>query len=202
MPNQLESFRFALSSLFLCCRSNPAYLSPANWKVYGGAVSLDRLPAPYLVKKIIINENYDTLTNDQDVALLVLESPVVFNGQSHLNCFVHLSLVLVLRNLTSHLWVSWWKPDIHAARDEFNMSIPSFRVNDLVWCNKLCLCWSGVFVLKQYAVWPGDQEAWKTVLLRADLHSRACDEACLNLNFCNLQKFLFSADCFILPAVL
>ena len=45
-------------------------------------MSLDRLPKPYLVKRIILSENYDEKTNDQDIALLKLSSPVAFNGQS------------------------------------------------------------------------------------------------------------------------
>lgn len=65
----------------LCGRSNSLSLSAENWKVYGGTVSLDRLPQPYLVKKILLNENYNSKTNDQDIALLKLTSPVVFNGQ-------------------------------------------------------------------------------------------------------------------------
>lgn len=56
----------------------------SDWKVYGGVVSLNSLPQPYLVERIIINKNYNTGTNDQDIALLKLTSPVVFNGESHL----------------------------------------------------------------------------------------------------------------------
>ena len=47
-------------------------------------MSQESLPAPYLVEKIILNENYDTQTNDQDVALLKLTRPVEFNGESQL----------------------------------------------------------------------------------------------------------------------
>lgn len=72
---------FPLNSLFLCRRSNSLALSAEYWKVYGGVVSLDRLPQPYLVKQIVLNENYNSKTNDQDVALLKLTSPVRFDGQ-------------------------------------------------------------------------------------------------------------------------
>ncbi|XP_061576321.1 transmembrane protease serine 13a [Cololabis saira] len=61
-------------------------LSPDNWKVYGGAVSLDQLPQPYLVKKIILNENYSSRTNDQDIALLKLTQPVTFNDKVQPAC--------------------------------------------------------------------------------------------------------------------
>lgn len=59
------------------------YLSAENWKVYAGIVSLDKLTQPYLVQKIILNENYNGRTSDQDVALLKLTSQVTFNGESH-----------------------------------------------------------------------------------------------------------------------
>uniref|UniRef100_A0A3Q3GM00 Peptidase S1 domain-containing protein n=1 Tax=Labrus bergylta TaxID=56723 RepID=A0A3Q3GM00_9LABR len=48
-------------------------------KVYGGVMSLNSLPSPYLVEKIILNHNYNSTTHDQDIALLKLKSPVVFN---------------------------------------------------------------------------------------------------------------------------
>ena len=53
-----------------------------NWEVYSGVVSLDNLPKPYKVTKILVSERYDSQTNDYDVALLKLATPVVFNGQS------------------------------------------------------------------------------------------------------------------------
>uniref|UniRef100_A0A3Q0QUR5 Transmembrane serine protease 13b n=1 Tax=Amphilophus citrinellus TaxID=61819 RepID=A0A3Q0QUR5_AMPCI len=61
-------------------------LSPTNWKVYGGMVSLNSLPEPYLVEKIILDENYNKTTNDQDVALLKLKSPVTFNDKVQPAC--------------------------------------------------------------------------------------------------------------------
>lgn len=60
-----------------------------NWRVYSGVVSLDALPAPYLLERIIINENYNTGTNDQDIALLKLREPVNFDGQSEVH-FIHM----------------------------------------------------------------------------------------------------------------
>uniref|UniRef100_A0A3Q0QTS8 Transmembrane serine protease 13b n=1 Tax=Amphilophus citrinellus TaxID=61819 RepID=A0A3Q0QTS8_AMPCI len=65
---------------------NIAALSPTNWKVYGGMVSLNSLPEPYLVEKIILDENYNKTTNDQDVALLKLKSPVTFNDKVQPAC--------------------------------------------------------------------------------------------------------------------
>lgn len=56
--------------------------TPSYWKVYGGTVSLNQLPSPYSVKKIILNNNYDSKTNDQDIALIQLTSPVTLSGKS------------------------------------------------------------------------------------------------------------------------
>ncbi|KAM6933268.1 transmembrane protease serine 13a [Xenentodon cancila] len=68
------------------CFPSSMSLSPENWKVYGGAVSLDQLPRPYLVKKIVLNENYSSRTNDQDIALLKLTQPVTFNDVVQPTC--------------------------------------------------------------------------------------------------------------------
>ncbi|XP_069004206.1 transmembrane protease serine 13a [Embiotoca jacksoni] len=69
-----------------CFPSNSLTTSVKNWSVYGGLVSLDGLPEPYRVEKILLNENYDRKTNDQDVALLKLTSPVVFNDKVQPAC--------------------------------------------------------------------------------------------------------------------
>lgn len=53
--------------------------------MYSGVVSLNNLPKPYRVKKILLSELYDSQTNDHDVALLKLAAPVAFNGQSGLD---------------------------------------------------------------------------------------------------------------------
>ncbi|KAM4589440.1 transmembrane protease serine 13a [Fundulus diaphanus] len=63
-----------------------AYQSAKDWKVYGGIVSLDKLSEPYLVQKIILNNNYNNRNNDQDVALLKLTSPVSFNDNVRPAC--------------------------------------------------------------------------------------------------------------------
>ncbi|KAL4647313.1 transmembrane protease serine 13-like [Arapaima gigas] len=60
-------------------RSSSGYSDPNNWQVYGGAVSQNNLPQPYYVSMIIINQNYNSDTNDQDIALLKLTSPVTFS---------------------------------------------------------------------------------------------------------------------------
>ncbi|XP_045931003.1 transmembrane protease serine 13a [Micropterus dolomieu] len=77
---------FVLTAAHCFPRSNSLILLVDNWKVYGGVVSLDRLPQPYLVKNILLNENYDSKTNDQDIALLQLTSPVLFNDKVQPAC--------------------------------------------------------------------------------------------------------------------
>lgn len=77
---------FPLSRLFLRYRNNKLAIVAENWEVYTGVVSLANLPKPYRVKRILLNERYDSKTNDYDVALLKLVAPVVFNGQSELSC--------------------------------------------------------------------------------------------------------------------
>lgn len=81
---------------FLCCSNR--HLVPANWEVYSGVVSLNSLPEPYMVEKIILDENYNTQTNDRDVALIKLRNPVDFDGQ--------LWVCLILNSTVKALWPS------------------------------------------------------------------------------------------------
>ncbi|XP_070826706.1 transmembrane protease serine 13a [Chaetodon trifascialis] len=76
---------FVLTAAHCFPRSNSAP-SADDWRVYSGVVSLERLPQPYLVKTILLNENYNSRTNDQDVALLKLTSPVVFDDKVQPAC--------------------------------------------------------------------------------------------------------------------
>jgi len=55
--------------------------SPGNWRVYVGTISHNTPQTPLLVKKIIVNENYNSNTNDYDIALLKLTTPVAFSGE-------------------------------------------------------------------------------------------------------------------------
>ncbi|XP_020773700.2 LOW QUALITY PROTEIN: transmembrane protease serine 13a [Boleophthalmus pectinirostris] len=57
-----------------------------NWAVYAGVVTLDKLPQPHQVAVIILSENYDSNTNDQDIALLKLATPVEFSDTVHPAC--------------------------------------------------------------------------------------------------------------------
>ncbi|XP_071768244.1 transmembrane protease serine 13a [Centroberyx gerrardi] len=71
---------FVVTAAHCFPRSTPSALNAEKWRVYGGVVSQDSLPQPYLVKKILLNENYNNRTNDQDIALLKLTAPVEFNN--------------------------------------------------------------------------------------------------------------------------
>ncbi|KAF7663327.1 hypothetical protein LDENG_00211780 [Lucifuga dentata] len=55
-------------------------LNVARWRVYVGIVSQNNLPPHSQVQKILLNQNYNEKTNDQDIALLKLTSPVTFNS--------------------------------------------------------------------------------------------------------------------------
>lgn len=80
-----------LSRLYLHSRSNKFSVFPEKWKVYSGVVSLDKLPEPYSVERILLSESYNSQTNDHDVALLKLASPVVFDSQSEV-CYRQISV--------------------------------------------------------------------------------------------------------------
>ncbi|XP_010871385.2 transmembrane protease serine 13a [Esox lucius] len=75
----LVSPDFVVTAAHCFPRSLPLGFDASRWRVYGGVVSQKKLPTPYLVEKIIVNENYDNKTNDQDIALLRLASPVEFS---------------------------------------------------------------------------------------------------------------------------
>lgn len=64
---------FSLFPSFL--RETPGSQLPSNWKVYIGLVSQLHLPSPYFVKQIILHENYDPETKNNDIALLKLDNP-------------------------------------------------------------------------------------------------------------------------------
>lgn len=82
----LISRNFVLSAAHCMPSDDESSLVASNWKVYSGMVSLKTLPPPHYVKRIILNENYDNSSNDQDIALLTLETPMEFNENNHPAC--------------------------------------------------------------------------------------------------------------------
>ncbi|XP_035241174.1 transmembrane protease serine 13a [Anguilla anguilla] len=71
---------FVVTAAHCFPRSTPSGSAAANWKVYVGNFSQDDLPDPYYVETVILNENYNSKTNDQDIALLKLTRPVAFSS--------------------------------------------------------------------------------------------------------------------------
>lgn len=59
------------------------YYNPAEWRVYYGEVSLRRLSigSGKTVSKIISHKGFDLKTNDNDVALLKLKTPLTFTSE-------------------------------------------------------------------------------------------------------------------------
>ncbi|XP_072314391.1 transmembrane protease serine 13a [Eucyclogobius newberryi] len=82
----LISQNFVLTAAHCFPENVNSSLVASKWKVYGGVVSLTELPQPYHVTRIILSENYDSSTNDHDIALLKLASPVDFNDKVHPAC--------------------------------------------------------------------------------------------------------------------
>ncbi|XP_019743186.1 transmembrane protease serine 13a isoform X1 [Hippocampus comes] len=77
---------FLLTAAHCFPRSNPSTLLPQFWQVYAGVLSLNNLPTPLVVERIILNENYNNITNDQDIALLKLAAEVNFDDDVHPAC--------------------------------------------------------------------------------------------------------------------
>ncbi|XP_029027055.1 transmembrane protease serine 13a isoform X2 [Betta splendens] len=75
----LVSVDFVVTAAHCFPRNVVGALSPENWRVYVGFISLAKLPLPYSVKSILLPDNYNNKTNDMDIALLRLTSPVNLN---------------------------------------------------------------------------------------------------------------------------
>ncbi|KAJ8375839.1 hypothetical protein SKAU_G00064190 [Synaphobranchus kaupii] len=71
---------FVVTAAHCFPRSTPSGSAAPNWNVYVGNFTQDDLPAPFYVETIILNENYNSETNDQDIALLKLTQPVGYSS--------------------------------------------------------------------------------------------------------------------------
>ncbi|CAH2320189.1 transmembrane protease serine 13 [Pelobates cultripes] len=60
-----------------CFTDNP---SPSQWRVYAGAINLNDLRTYSSVKIIVRNENYNTGTDDYDIALMKLRNPFTYSA--------------------------------------------------------------------------------------------------------------------------
>ncbi|KAL6471760.1 hypothetical protein MHYP_G00204100 [Metynnis hypsauchen] len=66
--------------------SNPSYMDVRRWHVYMGMVSQNKLQNPYFVKKILLHNQYNTNTDDFDIALLKLTSPAELSSTVNPAC--------------------------------------------------------------------------------------------------------------------
>ncbi|XP_066567530.1 transmembrane protease serine 13a [Amia ocellicauda] len=74
------SLDFIVTAAHCFPSSDPNSKIPNNWLVYSGTVSQLSLPLPSYVDMIIVNENYNSNTHSNDIALLRLASPLTFNN--------------------------------------------------------------------------------------------------------------------------
>ncbi|KAG7478642.1 transmembrane protease serine 13-like [Solea senegalensis] len=72
---------YVLTAAHCFPKSAPFTQSARAWTVYAGVVSLNNLPQPYQVQKILLSEKYNNKTNDHDVALLKLKTSVSFTDK-------------------------------------------------------------------------------------------------------------------------
>uniref|UniRef100_UPI0037E8FFC4 transmembrane protease serine 2 n=1 Tax=Semicossyphus pulcher TaxID=241346 RepID=UPI0037E8FFC4 len=76
-----------------------------RWGVYSGDVSLSRLGFGKTVSKIISHENFDKRTNDNDVALLKLSSPLTFTSTVKPVCLPNVGVDL---SAERQAWITGW----------------------------------------------------------------------------------------------
>lgn len=75
--------RETLLLIALLCVFGGSYFSPRIWRVHAGDVSLDRmsLEVGTRVERIISHPKYNTDTNNNDIALLKLSTPLTFSSK-------------------------------------------------------------------------------------------------------------------------
>ncbi|XP_064424827.1 transmembrane protease serine 13 isoform X2 [Latimeria chalumnae] len=59
---------------------------PSKWRVYAGLIDLQLASNPGSVSKIILHEKYESRTNDYDIALIKLSSPLSFSSKVQPAC--------------------------------------------------------------------------------------------------------------------
>nr|XP_020486823.1 transmembrane protease serine 2-like [Labrus bergylta]XP_020486824.1 transmembrane protease serine 2-like [Labrus bergylta] len=84
-----------------------AFSYTGRWRVYSGDVSLIRMSLgdSKTVRKIITHEKFDTLTNDNDIALLKLSSPLTFSNMVRPVCLPNINVVL---SAERQAWITGW----------------------------------------------------------------------------------------------
>ncbi|XP_069572768.1 transmembrane protease serine 2 [Brachyistius frenatus] len=81
------------------------YSNPELWQVYSGDVSLSQMMFGKKVHGIISHENYDKETNDNDIALLKLHSPLTFTRTVKPVCLPNVGLDL---SAGTQVWITGW----------------------------------------------------------------------------------------------
>ncbi|XP_076607212.1 transmembrane protease serine 2 [Chaetodon auriga] len=81
--------------------------NPGIWMVYSGDVSLSRmrLGAFKTVDKIIAHEGFDTQTNNNDIALLKLDTPLIFSRTVKPVCLPNIDVDL---SVGRQAWITGW----------------------------------------------------------------------------------------------
>ncbi|XP_029304349.1 transmembrane protease serine 2 [Cottoperca gobio] len=79
--------------------------NPGMWKVYSGDVSLVQMSFGTTVDKIISHQKYDTLTNDNDIALLKLDTPLGFTRTVKPVCLPNIGVDLSAEH---QAWITGW----------------------------------------------------------------------------------------------
>ncbi|XP_061596206.1 transmembrane protease serine 2 [Cololabis saira] len=81
------------------------YSNPSGWKVFSGDVSLSRMRFGDTVQRIINHENYDSNTNDNDIALLKLGTPMAFTRTVRPVCLPNSGIDMPAG---SQAWITGW----------------------------------------------------------------------------------------------
>lgn len=78
---------------------------PSAWTVYAGYLSLYEMNFGNAVTRIVMHENYDTKTHNNDIALMKLSSPLIMSDTVKPVCLPNVGL-----NLTpeKQAWISGW----------------------------------------------------------------------------------------------
>ncbi|XP_026038170.1 transmembrane protease serine 2 [Astatotilapia calliptera] len=78
--------------------------SPSLWRVYYGDVNLENM-FNSRVQKIIKHKDFDTRTNNYDIALLKLDTPLTFNNKVRPVCLPNVDLNL---SANRQAWITGW----------------------------------------------------------------------------------------------
>ncbi|XP_024866389.1 transmembrane protease serine 2 [Kryptolebias marmoratus] len=81
------------------------YSNPVIWRVYYGDVRLSQMTHYKDIQRIIIHENFHSETNDNDIALLKLKTPLSFTSRVLPVCLPNASVNI---SAGSQAWITGW----------------------------------------------------------------------------------------------